>query len=179
MLHVDLEVVLQVLADAGEVVRRPRCRGLEVGRRAHARELEQLRRVDGAAAQHDLAGARDLHRAACRACTPRPPRACLRTGSCDEGARAHVEVAAAHDRVQVGPGGGEPPPAVDVAVEGREPLLAVAVHVIGELVPGLLHRFEERAEQRARGGPALERERSGVRRGTSSGVGGQARSPCA
>ena len=48
-------MVLQVLADAGQVVddRNPDCR--EVARRADTGDLQEVRRVDGAAADDDLA----------------------------------------------------------------------------------------------------------------------------
>ena len=49
---------------------------------------------------------------------------------------------------------------MDRAVEGGEALLAVPVHVVGELVAGLLHRFEESREQRACGRSAFEHERA-------------------
>ena len=81
--------------------------------------------------------------------------------------------------MQIGARRGEPPPVVDVPIEGREPLLAVAVDVVGELVAGLLHRFEEGAEQRARGRAAFQHQRPGVAAELVVGVGGQARSPCA
>ena len=64
MLDVDLEVVLQVLADARQVGDDLDPERAQLGRRADARELEQLRRVDRAAAQDDLAAARDLAPAA-------------------------------------------------------------------------------------------------------------------
>ena len=48
---------------------------------------------------------------------------------------------------------------MDVAVERREALLAVAVDVARELVAGLLDGLEERVEQRARRRAALEHER--------------------
>ncbi len=64
--------------------------------------------------------------------------------------------------MQVGPGGGQAPTPVHVAVERREALLPVAVHVVGERVARLLHRLEEGAEQRARGRTALQHEGPGV-----------------
>ncbi len=67
---------------------------------------------------------------------------------------------ATHDRVQVGPGRGEPPALVHVAVEGREALLAVAVHVLRQRVAGLLDGLEERAEQWVRRRAPLEDERT-------------------
>jgi len=71
-----------------------------------------------------------------------------------------AEVLAPHHRVEVRPGGAEPATAVHVAVEGGEALLAVAVDVVGERVAGLLHGLEERAEQRAGRGSALQHQRA-------------------
>jgi hypothetical protein len=48
---------------------------------------------------------------------------------------------------------------MDVPIEGRESLLAVAVDVLGERVAGLLDAGKERAEERAAGGPALQDQR--------------------
>ena len=56
VLDVDLEVVLEVLADAGQVVHEGDAELGEVLLVADAGELEQLGRVDRAAAQDDLAG---------------------------------------------------------------------------------------------------------------------------
>ena len=78
----------------------------------------------------------------------------------DERARAHGQVGAAHDRVQVRAGRGQPPAVVHVAVERREALLPVAVDVVGEVVAGLLGRLEEGLEQRARRRPALQDQRA-------------------
>ena len=64
------------------------------------------------------------------------------------------------DRVQVGTGGGQPAAAVQVAVEPREALLAVAVDVVGARVARLDGRVEERREERVVGRPALEHERA-------------------
>ena len=80
----------------------------------------------------------------------------------NEGPGGHGEVRPAHHRIEVGPRGGQPPPAVDVPVERGEALLPVAVHVVGELVAGLLHGGEERAEQRVGGRAPLEHQRPGV-----------------
>ena len=80
----------------------------------------------------------------------------------DEGAGGHGEVGPAHHRIQVGARGGQPPAPVDVPVERGEALLPVAVHVVGELVAGLLHGGEERLEQRAGGRAPLEHQRPGV-----------------
>jgi hypothetical protein len=50
---------------------------------------------------------------------------------------------------------------VDVPVERREPLLPVAVHVVGELEARLTRGLEERAEQRVGGRAAFEHEWAG------------------
>ena len=65
-----------------------------------------------------------------------------------------------HDRVEIGLGGGQPPTAMDVAVERREAFLAVAVDVLGQLIAGLLGGREEGGEEGARGRSALQHERS-------------------
>src|SRR4029453_10572937 len=66
VLDIDLEVVLQVLADAGQVLDDLDPERAELGRRSDARELEQLRRVDRPAAEPDPPGPRRA-RAAARA----------------------------------------------------------------------------------------------------------------
>ena len=58
MLDVDLEVVLQVAADGRQVVDDVDAERSQVLGVADARQLQQLRRVEGAAAQDHLAGAR-------------------------------------------------------------------------------------------------------------------------
>ena len=73
--------------------------------------------------------------------------------------RLDVEVRPLHDRVQVGPRGAQPAAAVDVSVEGREALLAVAVHVARQRIARLLHGLEEGLEELASRRPALEHER--------------------
>src|SRR5437868_4384513 len=60
--------------------------------------------------------------------------------------------------MQVGAGGAQAPATVDGAIERSEALLPVAVDVVREWVAGLLHRCEERLEQRARGRSTLENE---------------------
>src|SRR5699024_3452198 len=74
----------------------------------------------------------------------------------DLGQGVHGEVRSPTNRVQVGAGGGEPTAPGDVAVEGTEALLAVTVDVVGQRETRLLHRLEERAEQRTARRPPLE-----------------------
>src|SRR5205823_1478244 len=54
----------------------------------------------------------------------------------------------------------QPPPAADVAIEGRESFLSKAVHVIRERIARLLHRLKERRKERALGRTALEVKRA-------------------
>ena len=77
-----------------------------------------------------------------------------------ERAALDLEVGPGHHRVQVCTGRAQSPPSSNRAVESVETLLLVPVHVVGELVAGLLYRFEEGREQRTRGGPAFEQERA-------------------
>jgi len=89
----------------------------------------------------------------------------------DERPGLDLEVVATHHRMQVRAGRREATTIVDVSVERGEPLLAVAVHVIGEGVAGLLHGLEERAEQRIGRRTALERERPAMSAVGVAGVG--------
>ena len=131
---------------------------------ADATELQQLRRVERAAAQDDLAAVTLVR------VPPRRvpilhadrPRAVEQHAMHERPGRDRAGSAAVHHRVQVGAGGAQPPAAADVAVELGEALLPVAVDVVGERVAGLLHRFEEGAEQRVGRRPALEHERPAV-----------------
>ena len=150
VLDVDLEVVLEVLADAGRVVDDVDAEAGEELLVADAGELEQLRRVDRAAAEDHLAGVdRATEPAAAQVVDPDRTLAVeAHPGGHRQG--LDLEVGAAADRVQVGPGRGEPAAAVQVAVEPGEPLLPVAVDVVGERVAGLLDRREERREERVR-----------------------------
>src|SRR4051812_27636459 len=60
VLDVHLEVILHVLADADEIVHDGDAERFEIGGVADARELEQLWRVERAAATDDLAAHRAL-----------------------------------------------------------------------------------------------------------------------
>ena len=158
VLHVDLEVVLQVLPHAGQVGDDADPVRAQLVRRADARQLEQLRRVDRAAAEHDLARP-DAVRAAPAGVVDAGRARAVEADAQHLRERDHVEVGPAHHRVQVRARGGEPAPAVHVAVEGGEALLAVAVDVVGERVARLLHGGEERVVERAVRRSALEHER--------------------
>ena len=85
-----------------------------------------------------------------------------------------LEVGAVHHGVEVGPRRRQPPAVPDVAVEGGEALLPVAVDVIGAGVAGLLAGAEERLEERVRGRTALEREGAVVPTERVAGIGREA-----
>ncbi len=95
----------------------------------------------------------------------RPSKTTLR----HERAGLDLEVRAAHDRMEVRPCGRQPTAAADVAIERRETLLALAVHVVGQLVASLLDGLEEGRRRagswpvRARG-PAGRHDRGRDRR---------------
>src|ERR1700740_1108671 len=110
---------------------------------ADAGELEELRRVDGAAAEDDLARADDLAAVDLDADGPRA----LEHDLGNERPAADLEVRSAHGGMEVGARGAEAAAAPDRPVERGEALLSVAVDVVRELVAGLLHRLEERGEE--------------------------------
>ena len=129
---------------------------------ADARHLEQLWRVEGAAAQDDLVG---RHRASSTAPgavgdAGGPPT--VEAHAQHGGPRHHLEVPAVHHRVQVGARRAEPAAAVEVLIEAGEALLAVAVDIVGQRVTRLLNSLEEGAEQRVRRRAAFEHDRSTV-----------------
>ncbi|MEH3076731.1 MAG: hypothetical protein PGN11_08605 [Quadrisphaera sp.] len=147
MLDVHLQVVLEVLADAGQVDGAADAEGGEVGGVTDARELQQLGRAERPAAQDHLTGVDAALELAAAQVVHAHRAGALHADAGHRGQRVHGEVLAVHHRVQVGAGGAEALAVAHVPVEGREALLAVAVDVVGERVPGLLHGFEERAEQ--------------------------------
>ena len=157
VLDVDLEVVLEVLAHARQVVQRPPTAS-SARRSADPRELQQLGRVEGAGAEDHLARAirsPDPPRRPRRRRRGRPRRpAGVRSPA------AHLEVAPVRRPAEVGAGGVHPPAVEDRAVEAGEALLAVAVDVGGQLVAGLLDGGEERLVERAGGRAPLEHDRA-------------------
>src|SRR5581483_6793491 len=159
VLDVDLEVILEVLADAGQVVDRANADRLELPRVADARELQELRRVDRAAAEEDLPGP-DGGTPPAMDHLDADGAAGLEEDARHERPAAQLEVLASTDRAEIGARRIEPPAAVDRPVEGGEALLAEAVHVVRQLVAGLLDGLEERAEERARRRAALEDDRA-------------------
>ena len=174
MLHVDLEMVLEVLAHAGQVADHIDAQGTQLARRAHTRELQELRRVDRPTAEDDLIGlGRPGAPARARVFDSDRPRT-VEQHPRGQRERLHGEVGAVHHGVQVSPRGGQAPAVVHVAIEGGKALLPVAVDVRGQRMAGLLHGGEERVEQRAPSGTALEHERAVVAAEGIVGLRGQA-----
>ena len=159
MLDVDLDVILQVLADSRKVLHRVEAERFQLVSVADSGKLQERGRQEGSGSEDHFAGAH---------LTKRPEAAAVldpdRTPSLEENARhrrqrLHVQVRPVHHRVEVGPRWREPPPTVNVAVERGEALLAVPVDVVGQVLTGLLHRFEKRDKQRTRCRSAFENER--------------------
>ncbi len=161
VLHVDLQVVLEVLAHAGQVVHHVDAERAELVRVPHARHLEGLRRVEGAARQDHLAGVGSVLPSAAGVLHAHRAGP-LEQDASDERAGVQLEVGSSLDRVQVRARRRQPAASVHVAVERTEPLLPVAVDVLGQVQPGLLDRLEERTEQRVVGGSPLQHQRARV-----------------
>src|SRR4029077_18620662 len=117
-----------------------------------AGELHQLRAVDGAAAQDDLAGVYALGCAAPVPIVDADRALALEHDPLDERPGDDIEVLSVHHRMQIGAGRRQAASVPDVAVEFRETFLTVTVYVICARVTGLFAGGEERLEQRVRGG---------------------------
>ena len=162
VLDLGHHVVLQVLADAGQVRDHRDAERGELGGVADAGELQQLRGVERAAGQHDPA---------CLDLDP-PPGPVLVADARDalaveqqlrgEAARADLQVGPPLGRVQEGARHRQPPAAVDRALPGGEALRLRAVDVRGEREARLLRGLEERLEQRVGDRAALEQLRAVV-----------------
>ena len=142
--------------------------------RAHAGELQELRRVDGPAAADHLTGVHGSAAAALGVGDAGGPVA-LEEDPGGEGPGDEVEVGPLEHRVQVGLRRAQAPAPVDVAVEGGEALLAVAVDIGGPGVAGLLGGFQEGLEQGVGGRPPLQHQRAPVAAvGAPAAAGGRA-----
>ena len=141
-------MVLQVLADAGQVVHDFDARGLEHGARTDPGALQQMRRADRTGSDDDLATAtRGLDRSA--ALVFDPDGATL----LDQDAPGHrtgddVQVRARHGRPQVGVRRRPAHAVLDRHVHRAEALLHVAVRIVGLAVARLVARLDEGAVER-------------------------------
>jgi hypothetical protein len=112
-LNVHGEMVLEILAHAGQIHPGLEVDLAEVVRLTDAREHEQLRRVEDAAGQQHLAGGRDpMEAPAPGVLDARRPRA-LEDHPGGEGARLDGEVRSPHGRAQEGHGGAAAPTVPD------------------------------------------------------------------
>ena len=163
VLHVHLEVVLEVAPDAGKVGQDIDAEVRELGGRSDARQQQELGAVDRATGQDHLAG-----RVAIDAAAPPAPSDLDADGAGPleqdpghEPAGPDREVRAlAQDRMEVGARRTQAAASVDIPIERREPLLPVAIDVLGQGIAGLLGGFEERPEERAGSRATLEHERA-------------------
>src|SRR6185369_4741623 len=134
----------------------------QVGGVADPRQLEQLRRVERAAREDDLARPDRLRATALPLDLDADRAAALEVDPRHEGPGAHLQVRAAQDRVEVGARRADSAATPDVPIEWGEAFLPIPVAVLGQLVAGLLGRGEPGPEQRARRGTALQPERPAV-----------------
>ena len=150
-LEVELQMVLQVLAHTGQVVHHRQTECPQFFRRADTGKLQQLRRVDGAAAQDDLATRLHLHFGIAtqvdhaRGATPgKNHPAHPRLGT-------HFKVLATHGRTQIGIGRAATHASPHRHVHAAEALLLVTIHVVGGRITGLLRGFQPCGMQRIPG----------------------------
>ena len=138
-------MVLEIRADAGQVVDDCDAVLLQLPGRADAGEHQKLRRVDRAAAQDDFAPRLDgadrialpvFQAADAPALKQQAGRHCIgRDG----------EIGAPRRRLQIGVRGAPAPAPVNRHVHRPEAFLPVAVHIGGAGVAGLFARFDEGA----------------------------------
>ncbi|MDT4840303.1 hypothetical protein FQZ97_741200 [compost metagenome] len=147
----DLQVVLQVGAHAGQVVLHRYAQRLQQRGRAHARELQDLRRADAARAEHHLFRAGHLHRLA--------PAQQLHAGAAQSAVglalqreplhlrlRPHREVGPLPRRAQKGFRGVPAPAGLLVHLEIAHAFVVAGVEVGGGGYAGLLRGLGERVE---------------------------------
>jgi hypothetical protein len=152
VLDVDLEVVLEIAADARQVRHRRNLEAFKLVGVADAGQHQQLRRVDRAAGEDHLALGADAHgtRAFDMVDADRPHTFAAHPPG--QRAGAHGQVRPPPRRVQVRARRAPAAPAADRHVHRREALLLVAVHVGGERIAGLATGLEEGLVQRIAAG---------------------------
>src|SRR4051794_27603709 len=130
--------------------------------RTDPRQLEELRRIEGAAAEDHLAGTDRLGPAALALDLDAGRASTVHMDPGHERPRPELQVGPMPDRVEIRASRAHPTTLPDVPIERREALLPVAVHVRRQVISGLDCRVEPRAEQRARRRAALEAEWSAM-----------------
>ena len=159
VLYVHLQMVLQILTDTGQRVNDLDAVFLQMSRIAHARQLQQLRGVDGTPTAEDLSPVSSLNLPSPLKLDTYRPRA-LEENPVGVRLAANVEVRPRLDGVQVGARRTESTSSVDVAIKRPKTLLAGAIHVIKTRIPRSFSSFEESLEEGALCGAALQDERS-------------------
>ena len=159
-------VILQVLADAGQVVIRLDACVAQSLRIADARQLQDLRRLHRARAeQHVAARLRARPRPADRIVhRDRPPL--LDDDAGRPGAGQHGEVRPRQHRAQIRRRGAPALAVRDRKIVPSEPFLARPVEVVGDRISRLLPRGDQRVVERAVGFPGgnAQRPRAAVQR---------------
>ena len=152
-------MVLEVLADRRQIFDHVDPQAAQFAGVTDPRELQQLRGVDRATAEDDLAGTHPLGPAGQPLRLHADGPLALEHDPRDELMAADLKVRSLLHGVQIRTGGAPSPAVVDVAVKRRESLLAVPVHIVGQRIPGFLDRLEKRLEQRACRRTPLEDQR--------------------
>ena len=143
VLDVDLQMVLEIAADARQVRHRRDLEPFELVGVADAGQHQQLRRVDRAAGEDHLALGADARGAPALDMIDADCAGALAAHSLRQRAGAHGQVRPAPGRIQVRARRAPAASAPDRHVHRREPLLLVAVHVGGQRIAGLAPRLDE------------------------------------
>ena len=143
-----MEVVAEPLADTGQGVNGLDSKALEAVRIADARELEELRRVDGTGGEDDLAPAADGPRRSVAANPHRGRSPVLDRDGLDRRVAENREVAIPSEgaEIRLAHAVAEPPPRVELKIADAAVSVAVVVVVGGD--PGFRAGLEERRRQR-------------------------------
>ena len=149
VLDLDLEVIVQVLAHTRKIGADRDAQRAQLRRRANARVQKQVRRADGAGAEHHVPGREHLLAGGCH--HQKPVDAGAVSGQAQHfDACLHLEIRAAPGAPQIGAGGAVALAVLDVDPEQPEALgltLDGLMHVIAPLAAGL--------DKGIVGGPAL------------------------
>ena len=161
-LEVKLQVVLQVLTDPLEIVHHVDAEVGEFLARPDAGELQQLRRVDGPAADDHFASRPHLVAQVVAPVAHAHRAPALEQDARGQRVRAHLQIGAVQRRAQIGVGRTAAPARAHRHIHAPEALLLVAVHVLGQRVAGLPPGFEPGGVQGVGEQATARGERSGA-----------------
>ncbi len=128
-LEIKLQVILQVLADARQIVHHLDAERAQLRRRPHSGQLQQLRRVDGAARENQLRANAHAVRFASAAVLDAAGAPALEKYARRKRMRQHLEVGALHGGAQVGARGAAAPAPLHGHVHAAEAFLLKTVDV--------------------------------------------------